>query len=193
MIPPTHVPRTRNAAATREAILASARRHFARDSYENVGLREVAGDAGVDPALVGRYFGNKEQLFKEALRGDDKHIMQDVAREELPEHFADLLMSGDTRSCEATAAKVDRLLMLLRSASSTKASEIIRDSIDTDMLCPVAEVLEGEDAEVRAALCLSVLMGAGILRTAMGIDPLCDADDARLRRRLVALFGAALA
>ena len=62
--------RQRNAAATREAILRAARCHFLTDSYESVGLRDIAGAACVDVALVGRYFGGKEELFRQVLRGD---------------------------------------------------------------------------------------------------------------------------
>ena len=63
------VPAKKSAAATREKLLASARQRFLRESYDNVGLRDIAADAGVDVALVGRYFGSKEQLFTEVLRG----------------------------------------------------------------------------------------------------------------------------
>ncbi len=192
MIPPVHALPRRNAAATRQAILASARRHFARENYENVGLREIAGDAGVDPALVSRYFGSKEQLFKEAVRGDDDHMMQGIARADLPAHFTALLMDEDGEDSEDAAAKIEQLLMLLRSASSPKASEIIREAIDEDILRPVASVLGGEDPELRASLCLAVLMGTGILRSGMMIEALRLGDRARLQRRLTALFAAAL-
>lgn len=192
MIPPTQGPRLRNAAATRAAMLESARRHFARESYENVGLREIAGDAGVDPALVARYFGNKEKLFKEAVRGDDEHIMQGVARDALAAHFVSLILDEEGEDSADKSAKIDRLLILLRSASSPKASEIIREAIDEDILGPVAAVLGGAHAEFRASLCLAVLMGTGILRSAMEIDPLCRVDEGLLRSRLTALFTAAL-
>ena len=59
--------RRRNAAATREAILASARRAFARAGYDGAGVREIAAGAGVTAMLVNRYFGSKEQLFAEAI------------------------------------------------------------------------------------------------------------------------------
>ena len=62
--------RARNAAATRHSILVAATRRFLQDSYECVGLRDIAGDVGVDVALVSRYFGSKEELFREVLRGD---------------------------------------------------------------------------------------------------------------------------
>ena len=57
--------RPRNASATRDAMLAAARERFARHSYDDVGLRDVARDAGVDAALISRYFGSKEDLFRD--------------------------------------------------------------------------------------------------------------------------------
>jgi AcrR family transcriptional regulator len=193
MVPPVlSAPRLRNAAATRDAILASATRHFARESYEQVGLRELAGDAGVDPALVSRYFGGKEQLFKEVLRGKDQHMMAGITRDGLPAHLAALLID-EGGGCETTSAKIDRLLILLRSASSPKASQIVRDAMNEDILEPIAGVLDGADAPLRASLCMAIVMGCGILRSAMGLAPLCDVDETVLRRRLTALFAAALA
>ena len=70
MNPPNpSAPRPRNAAATQASILQAARTQFARHSYEQVGLREIAAGAGVNVALVIRYFGSKERLFTEAVAG----------------------------------------------------------------------------------------------------------------------------
>ena len=44
--------RRRNAAATRQAILESAREAFTRYGYDGVGLREIAQNAGVTAMLV---------------------------------------------------------------------------------------------------------------------------------------------
>src|SRR3546814_17701507 len=65
--------RKRDATATRAAILTAARDRFIRDSYDSVGLRDISNGAGVDVALIGRYFGGKEGLFPEVLTGD-KHL-----------------------------------------------------------------------------------------------------------------------
>ncbi len=59
--------RSRNAAATREAILRSARAAFARSGYDGVGVREIAKGAGVTAMLINGYFGSKEQLFAEVV------------------------------------------------------------------------------------------------------------------------------
>lgn len=194
MVPPRpDARRTRNAAATREAMLAAARRHFARDSYDNVGLREIARDVGVDPALVGRYFGGKEQLFAEAIRGGDEHILTGVTREGLAAHFTTMVLDDSRRGSEEADIDLERIMMLLRSVSSPKASQILRDTIDADIVGPVVELLDGPNPEMRATLCFAVLMGVGIMREAMASDALaCEHDDA-LRTRLNALFTAALA
>ena len=60
-------PRRRDAEATRSAILAAAKKQFALAGYDCT-LRDIAGEAGADVALVKRYFGGKEALFIEALR-----------------------------------------------------------------------------------------------------------------------------
>ena len=58
--------RPRNASETRADILAAARVRFGADGYERTTLRAVAADVGVDPALVIRYFGSKQELFAAA-------------------------------------------------------------------------------------------------------------------------------
>src|SRR6201995_2718774 len=60
------VTRARNATETRADILAAARQRFGTDGYERTTLRSVAADVGVDPALVIRYFGSKQDLFAAA-------------------------------------------------------------------------------------------------------------------------------
>ncbi len=52
----------------RKAILEAARRYFERHGYERATIRAIAAEAGVDPALVHHYFGNKERLLVAALR-----------------------------------------------------------------------------------------------------------------------------
>jgi AcrR family transcriptional regulator len=53
---------------TRDRILSSARELFARNGINNTSIRSIATGAGVDPALVHHYFGNKKQLFAAAIR-----------------------------------------------------------------------------------------------------------------------------
>src|SRR5437763_12065960 len=47
----------------REDIVQAARRAFAERGYDDVSLRAVARDAGVDAALIHHYFPDKAELF----------------------------------------------------------------------------------------------------------------------------------
>ncbi|MFJ9043447.1 helix-turn-helix domain-containing protein [Streptomyces sp. NPDC102347] len=55
--------RRRDAAATREAILAAAVMEFTEHAYARAGVRQIAERAGVTAMLINRYFGSKERLF----------------------------------------------------------------------------------------------------------------------------------
>lgn len=57
----------RSATRTKKKIIAAATEAFSRFGYPNVGIREVADTAGVNNALVARYFGSKAGLFEATL------------------------------------------------------------------------------------------------------------------------------
>src|ERR1700761_8551988 len=118
--------RPRNAAATRTAILASARRAFAAKGYDGAGLREIAAGAGVTAMLVNRYFGSKEKLFAEVaanvaaapiVMGRDNLSAPDRAKR-MTAALLDITRAG--------ATPLDGFLMMLRSASSKDAAKIGR-------------------------------------------------------------------
>jgi len=139
---------------------------FSRDAYENVGTRDIAADAGVDAALVNRYFGSKEKLFDEAI--EDAFAIKD--------HFDALDMSrfGETittmvidGSAERRAAGFDALGILLRSSGSPATHARVSDRFHADFVLPLARLLRGRDAELRAALIASHLIGLATMRHAL--------------------------
>ena len=182
--------RPRNATTPRHAILPPAAQLFLQDSYECVGLRDIARDAGVDVALVSRYFGSKEELFHQVLRGDrdDKEPLEGDPTD-LPARLADLMLD---KGCENDRDNVERLLIILRSASSPKAAEVVRGALRHDMLEPFAELIGGRNAALRSSFVMAVFMGTTILRTVMQVGPLCEEDRGLVRRKLEQLFEAAL-
>ncbi len=176
--------RKRNAEVTRAGLLAAATKRFAREGYDNVSLREIASDAGVDVSLVSRYFGGKEELFAEVL-----------AMSPAPMH----LFEGDHSTFgERVSQKLvidpqenkdfDCLLIMLRSASSPKAAEAIRKSGEERFYGPIARWLGGPHAEIRARLIADIVKGVAIDRVIaddFGLSP--DAREqfrARLARTL---------
>src|ERR1700710_2362985 len=114
--------RRKSAADTRSEMLRAARARFLAESYENVGLPDIARDVGVDVALVSRYFGSKEGLFREVLQGEDEFKV-DLPTGALPGYLVDLIRAKDVAE---DGENVEKLLIILRSASSPTAAEIVR-------------------------------------------------------------------
>ena len=171
-------------------MLVAARARFLEESYDNVSLREIAGAAGVDVALVNRYFGSKEGLFKEVLSGGKKKFDGNRTVDELPEYLASVITDDDCS--DEPNETVERLLIILRSASSAKAAEIVSNSMREDVLEPFVKLLDGPDAQMRACLCMALIMGSKVQRTIMGVDP-AECDSRAFERRLVEMFRVALA
>ena len=55
---------------TKAAILAAARERFGAAGFQAATIRAIAADAGVDPAMVMRYYGSKDKLFAAAAEFD---------------------------------------------------------------------------------------------------------------------------
>src|SRR5882757_1104529 len=125
MTPPpaqTHPKRRRNAAATRSAIFEAATRRFAYQGYQSAGVREIAADAGVDAAMVNRYFGSKEGLFAEVIeRAFDIRYLIDGDLATLAERLAHMMVYG--REDVAGDRRIP-LLLMLRSATEPRAAEL---------------------------------------------------------------------
>ena len=67
---PTIVGMRRSSQQTKAVILAAARERFAESGFERATIRAIAADANIDPSMVMRYFGNKDQLFAAAADFD---------------------------------------------------------------------------------------------------------------------------
>lgn len=175
----------RNSLATRAALLDAAVKRFARDGYDDVGMRDVAGDVGIDAALVVRYFGSKEQLFEAAIDScfDGEHFWEGD-RSDFGRRLADQLVYGDARP-----GKMQGLSIILRSLGSAKALEVVQRSCVQDFMQPLTAWLGGDDAPVRARLMAGLLMGMSIGREMTGgAQTLSPAHCELLRDRLADLL-----
>lgn len=166
---PTTPSRPRNAAATREAILQSAIRHFARAGYDGVGVRQIAQDAGVTAMLVNRYFGSKEKLFAEAVE------TAFAAPVFITEH--DGTSVGEVAATLVSRTDPDGLapepfLMMLHSVSNPAAVEIVRDAVERHVGRRLARRLPPSQRELRSELVLSVISGVLLMRTVVGTHAL---------------------
>jgi AcrR family transcriptional regulator len=149
----------RRSDSTRASILAAARERFAADGYERATIRAIAAEAGIDPAMVMRYYGNKEKLFAAAAEFDlDLPDLTAVPRSRLGttlvEHFL--------RRWELD----DALAALLRAAPTNPAIATRMQQIFADQLAPrVAAVCpDPAQAGTRATLVAAQMLGFGLCR-----------------------------
>lgn len=163
-------------SGTREAILRAARQRFAHQGYDAASIRQIADDAGVDPALVHHFYGTKENLFVTAvgfpaLPSELLAQVGDGARGRLGERLLrSLLEVWETREGRA------RLVALVRSAVSNDAAmEMLRQFLTSAILDQVAATLEVPDAELRASLVASQVVGLALARYVFRIRPLATA------------------
>jgi AcrR family transcriptional regulator len=172
---PAAMPRKRSASFTRQRILKAALVRFAQVSYDEVGLRDIALDVGVDVALVHRSFGSKEQLFAEAFKAaiQSKRLLASK-KTELSAVLAENIFE---RANDPTSAHIDALQIFVHSLSSPQTREVLRAFVVKDFIRPLAAKLD-DRALQRAALTTACLVGISILREVLRVKPLLDGSRA---------------
>jgi len=156
----------RRSDATRAAILAAARERFASDGYERATIRAIAADAGIDPSMVMRYYGNKEKLFAAAAEfdlhlPDLSAVPDDQLGAVLARHFVQRWERDDT------------LMALLRAAVTNEAAAERMRQIFGAQLGPLAAAICPDPAEAprRAGLAATQALGMALCRYVLRLPP----------------------
>ena len=172
-------------SGTREAILDAARSRFARSGYDGATIRAIAADAGVDPALVHHFYGTKEKLFVAAMHFPivPSEVLQDVvgsSRQRRGEAIVRTVLGiWDDPPARVTA------LGLLRSAVTNEgAARMLREFVSDAILSLVARAAEPHDADFRAALVASQVVGLGFARLVLELEPVASASVDELARAI---------
>jgi AcrR family transcriptional regulator len=185
--------RRRNAEQTRQALLQVAGRRFAHDGYAATTVRDIADEAGVNVALINRYFTSKEGLFEACLNAavtDLSRDSADTAREAIAPAMAHR-MAGPAHDGRLP----DTLLLLLRSSGDARIDAIRREfvlSISRRMATAAGGPPPGEAALLRAQIALAAALGMTLLRSSMGVQPLASASEEELLGPLTDLVDALL-
>nr|WP_278255059.1 TetR/AcrR family transcriptional regulator [Pseudomonas fluorescens] len=70
--------RERQKAERRQAISKAAVELFERQGFQNTTIEQIAGQAGVSPPTVFKYFGNKQEIILEILHHADQRAISDT-------------------------------------------------------------------------------------------------------------------
>ena len=175
-----HTGRRGGGADTRSLIQDAARRQFSELGYDRTSLRQVAQEAGVDPALVSHFFGTKEQLFRTVV-GFPLNPSDGVAAVVAgPPDQAGLRLARFVLGALETESTRQRIIGLVRGAiAAPEAARLIREFLTLQLLVPVARHLHAGDAEYRASLVMSQIAGMILVRYIVAVEPLasCAPDE----------------
>jgi AcrR family transcriptional regulator len=161
---------------TRGAIIVAAGAEFASRGYESASMRSIARRAGVDPALVHHYFQDKADLFAESISAPirpDRIVKEILAgpREKIGENIIRYLLSA----LDDAAART-RMISLLHTALGQEfAATMLRQFLAREVLRRIADTIGGPDAELRASLAASQIVGLIVVRFGVRIEPLASA------------------
>lgn len=187
MCPVAKKTRKRNADATRADIIEAAKLVFTEKGFDQAGTRDIADKAGVNVALINRYYGSKEGLFREAVMPALTYSAADFTEDtDYPTLLTSLLMN------KPEEIGFDPIITMLRSASSPVVGEMLQDSLNNAMIVPMSKAIGGTDGRERAAMAMSIIAGYDVLVRMMRLRPYDDPDRKALEARIHSVFTAAL-
>jgi AcrR family transcriptional regulator len=175
------VSRPRNAAASKGALLAAARELFGQKGFEATTIREIGQRAGIDAALIARYFGSKADLYVAAVvaESQDEHDAG-PAYENVAQIAEALLSRADTRGPGPIVQALVR----------ADTSEEIRAAAQAHLSRRIVEPLRGalrdrgvDEPSLRAEVAVWALIGISLGRA---LGPVGDLRSVP-RHELVAL------
>jgi AcrR family transcriptional regulator len=158
-------------------VLAAARDAFAERGVDGATIRGIAAAAGVDPALVHHYFGNKDKLFLAAVDApaDPGEFLPEVLAGG-PDELGRNVLRMFLRVWDGPMRPAG--LALVRSAVGSEwTARLLREFLVARVLRRVMGSLDLPDAErdARGALVASQLVGLVMTRYVLRIEPLASA------------------
>ncbi|MGH1526131.1 TetR family transcriptional regulator [Leifsonia sp. L25] len=175
----------RGAASARSAIVRAAAEEFTERGYEAASLRAVARRAGVDSALVHHYFEDKADLFAATLEAPLRpdrvlDVVLGAPRDAVGETLVRYLL---TQLEDERAA--GRMVLILRTVlSSGPGTRMLREFLTREVFARLAALSHGDDAELRADLAASQIVGVLMTRYALKLEPIASAGPDELARRV---------
>lgn len=167
---------------TQQAILAAAQRLFPEKGYAGTSVRDIAGEAGCDPALVIRHFGSKEQLFLEVMQvASDTQPLAQGPLDDLGERFIRFVLESEDETRRT-------YLALIRASDSEGVAPRLREMHEAAFVAPLAARLHGPDAGLRARLAAALVGGLLYSLWVVGDDELRAAGHDELVHRYGALL-----
>lgn len=187
--------RRRDAGATRDRLLQSARRRFAVLGYDRTTTRDIAADAGVNISLINRYFGSKEGLYVEVLNESTRLFTPQTGGRTDRRDVLDMLLASLKPEAWPEYGNEHPVMLMVREPADDPATQNLRRET---LLAGIAEVERSliasgpDDADqrrLRAEMVVALYFGMVILRGLLPDEPLSSAGAAELRAEILRIVG----
>lgn len=143
MTPP---PRPDRSADVKDKIRSAAKRLFTADGFDATGIRDIAAEAGVNPAIVIRHFGSKERLFVETIDANSSWSSAlEGPLDEIGERLVRAVITGRRNGLQVFGSVV-------RASGRADVRAHLQSSLAQQFVGPLAARFAGDDAELRAHL-----------------------------------------
>lgn len=170
---------------TKENLLEQGKRLFWARGYSNVPLREISKAAGVDVALISRYFGGKLQLFEATL--DDLPVID-------PNLFpnTDALITaivGLFVNAPRDGTSTSAVTMILMNAGDEEVGEMVREKYHQNWQTSLDEIIGDKS---KSALFSAAVLGISIAEKTLHLDGIAEPKTKEYENQLRSLLRVAL-
>ena len=173
-------------ATTKDLLLTHARRLFWSRGYSNVTVRDVSRAAGVDVALIARYFGSKLGLFEATL-----DTLTPVDPNEIG--TVDMLIGGLVEmyaNPPPELVEASPISMILMNANDDEVGALVAERQHACWQRPLEQIV---GSKPRAAVFFAALMGFSVAQKTLKMDGIAPAGSADHRAQLEHILRSALA
>jgi len=185
--PATGVPRRRDAAGSRQALLDAARTLFNDRGFDRTTIRDIGELAGLDPTLIARYFGSKSGLYLAILRTDFAAEESDSPRDLFdPERMIELLNRVQRRGPGPVISSA------LRSDGDPSVHDEALAAFTERLVDPLVRRLEAggvSESRLRAELVAAAFVGVAVGRHADAFPTLSGAPAEQIAALLLDSLG----
>ncbi|BBY02575.1 TetR/AcrR family transcriptional regulator [Mycobacterium seoulense] len=158
----------RSSDETKAAILAAARERFGAVGFQGATIRAIAADAGIDPAMVMRYYGSKDKLFAAAAEFDLR--FPDFAATD-PTQVGRSLVRHFLERWEGDEALV---ILLRSSATNGEAAQRMHEIFGNQIRPLVSSLVPAAEVGVRAGLIATQILGMALCRFVLRLPPVVE-------------------
>ena len=150
---------------------------FWSKGYSNVSVREISNAAGVDVALIARYFGSKRGLFEATLENLTKIEAKDVqSSQTLIDVLVELVSNGPKDNIEASP-----ISMVLTNSDDAEVGEIVKQVQYEYWQKGLEEIIGSKH---QAAMFFGAIMGFCVAQKSLRLDGVAKVGSELYRAQL---------